>query len=285
MGPPSPNVRPGRRPGRSQPWPTPGTLPPDARPAVLWPAESSPGPGRHSTWTPSGGGGVGPNHVTLPEACQGRGGYPHFPGEETELQRRCVRYPPQSQSGTGTLGTQCWQPWCPAGKYRAEAGWSVDRPHTSLGTSQAGGTLGCRPDLESQQPPSPRTGVSPLSLTPQSTLTHQETARPSVQEVKYQQKGHWVLPGVPLPPSPFPHQQPPTRQPVTSAGHGHLVLQNTKHFFPAFPEEGGGGSEGRLHPVPGYLPSSLSLASSPFSLGLVSPPLWASASPSAQKVV
>lgn len=80
MGPPSPNVRPGRRPGRSQPWPTPGTLPPDARPAVLWPGESSPGPGRHSTWTPSGGGGVGPNHVTLPEACRGGGVIPTFQG-------------------------------------------------------------------------------------------------------------------------------------------------------------------------------------------------------------
>lgn len=160
---------------------------------------------------------------------------------------------------------------------------SVDRPHTSPGTSQTGGTLGCRPDLGSQQPPSTRTGVSLLSLTPQSTNTHQETARPRVQEGKYPAKGTLGASWGAFTPSPFPHQQPPTRQPVTSAGHGHLVLQNTKHFFPAFPEEGGGGSEGRLHPVPGCLHSSPSLASSLFSLGLVSPPLWASASPSAQK--
>ena len=73
MGPPSPNVRPGRRPGRSQPWPTPGALPPDAWPAVLWPGDSSPGLGRHSTWTPSGGSGGSPNHVTLPAACRGGG--------------------------------------------------------------------------------------------------------------------------------------------------------------------------------------------------------------------
>lgn len=183
MGPPSPNVRPGRRPGRSQPWPTPGALPPDARPAVLWPGESSPPPGRHSTWTPSGGSSGGPNHVTLPAACGGGGvggSYPHFPGGETEVQRRCDAH----QSHKAELA-----PWGPgAGSHsvqlaslRQEAGWSVDRPHTSPGTSQAGGTLGCRPDLGSQHLPSIRTGVSHLSLT---TNTHQETARPSTQEGK-----------------------------------------------------------------------------------------------------
>lgn len=159
---------------------------------------SSPGQGRHSTWTPTRGRGgttqPGRPLVVIIPTLLGR----KLRSKEAVTSARATRQTWHRADMVTATAVPAWQvQGC------RQAGWSRafssgDRPRASPGPSQAGLLTRLRMAMS----PNLRAGVSLLLLTHQPTHTHQETTGPRVQEGK--QMGTQGTSWGAFTPSPFP---------------------------------------------------------------------------------